>query len=64
MSFGAVTRAALTVNVWSGWPVKASTSRMMEPLVETSSVLPSGENLTPVQSHSFSWLSLNVVNGP
>jgi hypothetical protein len=42
------------VNVWRVAPVKASISRMREPFVEMRIVLPSGLNLRPVQSISFS----------
>lgn len=54
----------LPVNVCNGVPWKASMRRIMDPLVLMRIVLPSLENLSPVQSHSFSWLSKKVTKGP
>lgn len=52
------------VKVCNGVPWNASMSRIIEPLVLIKIVLPSRENFKPVQSHSFSCVSLNVTNGP
>lgn len=52
------------VKVCKGVPWKASTKRIIEPFVLIKIVFPSLENFKPVQSHSFSWVSLNVTKGP
>lgn len=52
------------VNVCKGVPWKASTNLIIEPFVLIKMVLPSLENFKPVQSHSFSWVSLKVTKGP
>lgn len=54
----------LTAKVLSAVPWKASTSLITDPFVDVRIVLPSGLNLIPVQSHSFSMDNWNVLNGP
>ena len=55
----------LTINVCSGVPWNASTSRMTFPPVEMRMSLPSGLNFRLVHWQSFfSCCSLNVENGP